>query len=212
MAEEQFAGRGQINSTWISEPGKNLTFSIFLKPVFLSPDKQFDLNKAMSLALNDFLSHYFNDCATIKWPNDNYINNEKIAGLLIENVIQGGKIKYAVIGVGVNINQVFFPESAKDATSFSKMLHKDYDLKQLLNEICAAVETRYLQLKSGKLDKLNSDYITRLYGYNKTCRFSVDGDIREGTICGISNEGYLQVEIDGGMRQFGLKEIRFIIE
>lgn len=212
LAEEQFSGRGQVNSTWASEPGKNLTFSVFLKPLFLSPSKQFDLNKAMSLAVNDFLSKYFHEQATIKWPNDSYINNEKIAGLLIENIIQGDKIKYAVIGIGVNVNQVFFPESAKGATSFSKILHKYYDLKILLDEICAAVEARYLQLKSGKLDRLNSDYLDRLYRYNKMSRFLVNGESREGRIIGISREGYLEVDMDSEIRQFGLKEIQFIID
>lgn len=212
LAEEQYAGRGQSNNAWDSERGKNLTFSILLKPAFLSIDKQFDLNKAVSLAINDVLVKYFADKVTIKWPNDGYINNEKIAGLLIENIIQGAKIKYAVIGIGINVNQVNFAEYAKNATSFRKILHRDYDLEILLSEICSAVEVRYLQLMSGKNDKLNSDYLNHLYKFNEISRFAVNGKIREGCICGISAEGYLEVNFDNEVQQFGLKEIQFIMD
>ncbi|HEY0669202.1 MAG TPA: biotin--[acetyl-CoA-carboxylase] ligase [Sphingobacteriaceae bacterium] len=212
LAEDQFAGRGQKTNTWASEPGKNLTFSILLKPTFLSPDRQFDLNKAVSLAINDVLFKYFSKKATIKWPNDSFIDNAKIAGLLIENIIRGEKIKYAIIGLGLNVNQINFPEELTNVTSFAKILHKDYDLNILLGEICSAVEARYLQLKAGKTDKLNSDYLNRLYLYNKTGSFIVNGISHKGRICGISAEGYLQVEMEDKIRQFGLKEIKFNIE
>jgi BirA family transcriptional regulator, biotin operon repressor / biotin---[acetyl-CoA-carboxylase] ligase len=212
LAEHQFAGRGQTNHSWVSEAGKNLTFSILLKPGFLSPDKQFDLNKAVSLAINDVLFKYFPHQATIKWPNDSYVDNEKIGGLLIENIIQGEKLKYAVIGIGMNINQVNFPDAVKNVTSFHKILHKDYDLKILLTEICSAVEARYLQLSAGKIEKLNSEYLNRLYRYNEISQFTVNGIVQNGKICGISPEGYLKVQIEDEVRQFGLKEIQFVIE
>lgn len=210
LAVDQYAGRGQVNNYWMSEPGKNLTFSILLKPTFLSPHKQFDLNKAISLAINDVLIKYFAEQATIKWPNDSYINNDKIAGLLIENIIQGNKTKYAIIGIGLNVNQINFPENLKDVTSFRKILHTDYNLETLLSEICSAVEVRYLQLMSGKNDKLNSDYLSRLYRINKISSFSVNGKIRKGRICGISPEGYIEVDFNNEVRQFGLKEIQLL--
>ena len=87
MAEKQFAGRGQAENSWQTEPGKNLTFSILLKPGFLSVDKQFELNKAISIALNDVLIKYIPDSAFIKWPNDLYIRTKKIGGMLIENLL-----------------------------------------------------------------------------------------------------------------------------
>ena len=210
MAESQYAGRGQLSNIWASEPGKNLTFSILLKPAFLSPEKQFNLNKAISLAINDVLCTYFPHQASIKWPNDNYVNNEKIAGLLIENMVQGNKIKSSIIGIGMNVNQVFFSESITNVTSFAKILHKDYDLKILLSEICAAVEVRYLQLRSGHSDKLDTEYLSRLYKYNIVSRFVIDGECQNGKISGISPQGYLQVDLGDEIRQFGLKEIQFV--
>jgi BirA family transcriptional regulator, biotin operon repressor / biotin---[acetyl-CoA-carboxylase] ligase len=211
MAEQQYAGRGQLSGSWTSEPGKNLTISILLKPVFLSPEKQFHLNKAVSLAINDVLIKYFKANAAIKWPNDNYINNEKICGLLIENIIQGGVVKYSIIGIGLNINQESFPDHVGNATSFRKILHKDYDLQVVLNEICAAVEARYLQLRAGMYDELATEYLKRLYRYDKISRFLINGIEQLGRICGVSPEGYLQVEFEKSIRQFGLKEIQFII-
>jgi BirA family biotin operon repressor/biotin-[acetyl-CoA-carboxylase] ligase len=97
MADRQLAGRGQSGNSWISEAGKNLTFSVLLNPVFLAIERQFDLNMAVSLALNDFFNKYKIQAATIKWPNDSYINNKKVAGILIENILQGNKIKHEAI-------------------------------------------------------------------------------------------------------------------
>ncbi|MEO8793862.1 MAG: biotin--[acetyl-CoA-carboxylase] ligase [Daejeonella sp.] len=210
MAEKQLAGRGQTDNAWHSEEGKNLTFSVLLNPKFLDVSKQFELNKAMSLALNDVLAGYFGDDAKIKWPNDSYIGNKKIAGMLIENVVQGTKIKHAIVGIGLNINQSEFPESLPYATSFKKILQNDYDLHAILVEICAAIEARYLQLRAGKYDLLHAEYLKTLYQYNTVNTYKFDGVVQNGKICGISKEGFLQVETDKGQREFSIKEIEFL--
>ena len=155
MADRQLAGRGQSGNSWISEAGKNLTFSVLLNPVFLAIERQFDLNMAVSLALNDFFNKYKIQSATIKWPNDSYINNKKVAGILIENILQGNKIKHAIIGIGLNVNQDNFPANLKNVTSLKQALHQDYNLMQILGEICAFIEARYLQLKAGNIDRIN---------------------------------------------------------
>lgn len=210
MAENQTAGRGQMQNVWVSEPGKNLTFSVLLMPRFLAIPKQFELNKAISLALCDVLTKYFGTSARIKWPNDSYIGNQKIAGMLIENMVQASQIRHAIIGIGLNVNQTDFPPSLQNVTSFKKILHTDYDLHILLAEICKAIEVRYLQLKAGKLAELHADYVDKLYRVNEWHQFKIDGQIQPGKIYGVSPEGYLQVETEHGFRQFGLKEIEFI--
>lgn len=210
MAEAQFAGRGQKNSTWQSEPGKNLTFSILLNPRFLDVQRQFDLNIAISLAINDVLSNYFGESATIKWPNDSYIGDAKIGGILIENLVQGNQIKHAIIGIGLNINQADFSKVLQNVTSFKKILHTDYDLNRLKNEICGSVEARYLQLKAGKYLDLHAAFLDKLYLLNIWADFKIDNTVQQARIYGVSAEGFLQVETENGIRQFGMKEIEFI--
>ena len=210
MAETQFAGRGQSQNSWHSEPGKNLTFSILLHPRFLAVSHQFELNIAISLAVNDVLKAYFGDRATIKWPNDCYIDGHKIGGILIENIVQGTVLKHAIIGMGINVNQSDFPAAIQNVTSFSKILHTDYDLNDLKNEICRSVEARYLQLKAGKKDALLADYLDNLYLLNKRAPYRTqDGEV-EGIITGISPEGFLLLETEEGVQQYGVKEVEFL--
>lgn len=210
LAEKQFAGRGQSGNTWQSEPGKNLTFSILLNPSFLQVDQQFELNKAVSLALNDVLSKYFNESAAIKWPNDLYIHHQKIGGMLIENIVQGNRIKHAIVGIGLNVNQSQFPDNLKNISSFRQELHQDYDLMVILNEICNSVEARYLQLRSGAFDKLNQEYLNKLYLIHKWSLFKFDKRIESGKIIGVNSIGQLVLETTEGQRLFNNKEIEFI--
>lgn len=210
MAEKQFSGRGQTNNTWLSESGQNLTFSILLCPSFLKVDRQFELNKAISLALNDALRNYAGNSALIKWPNDSYIGNKKIGGMLIENIVNGNSIRHAIVGIGLNINQTDFPSSLKNVTSLKKELLKDYDLNVLLGEICNAVEARYLQLKAGHIAKLTTEYLDRLYLLDEWSIYKINGVCRSGKIVGISGSGQLELETTEGLMLFNNKEIEFI--
>lgn len=210
MAGRQFAGRGQTTNAWLSAPGQNLTFSVLLNPSFLPVDKQFDLNKAMSLALNDVMRNYAGNQAFIKWPNDSYIVNKKIGGMLIENIVNGNTIRHAIVGIGLNVNQTDFPSILKNVTSLKQGLHKDYDLDVLLGEICQAIEARYLQLKAGHLRKLNEDYMSRLYLLNEWSLFKYEKGFISGKIIGISDSGQLEMETTEGTMFFNTKEIEFI--
>jgi len=211
LAEKQFAGRGQAENSWQSEPGKNLTFSILLNPFFLPVDRQFELNKAISIALNDVLKKHFPHNAFIKWPNDLYISNKKVGGMLIENIVQGNKIRHAIIGIGLNVNQEDFPANLKNITSMKQELHQDYDLIGLLGEICSSVEARYLQLKAGSFIKINEEYQHQLYLRDEWAPFKFDGKIQSGKIIGITEIGQLILETEDETRIFNNKEIEFII-
>jgi BirA family biotin operon repressor/biotin-[acetyl-CoA-carboxylase] ligase len=210
MADKQFAGRGQSANSWQSEAGKNLTFSILLNPSFLSVESQFDLNKAICIALSDVLTKYIGAGVYIKWPNDIYINTKKVGGILIENIIQGIKIKHAIIGIGLNVNQVNFADNLKNVTSLKQELHQDYHLLGLLGEICSAIEARYLQLKSGLLKKINEEYLNRLYLKGEIASFKFNGNIEKGQIIGITEIGQLILETEGQIKYFNNKEIEFI--
>jgi BirA family biotin operon repressor/biotin-[acetyl-CoA-carboxylase] ligase len=210
MAESQYAGRGQQENKWHSEPGKNLTFSILLTPSFLAVSNQFDLNRVVSLGVFDALQPYLGDKLKIKWPNDIYYDDHKLGGILIETHIQGNQIKDAIIGIGLNINQESFLPGAANAISLKQILHKDYDLRTILLEICGHIEAYYLNLKAGKLLFVRNLYLTRLYWLNQLRRFKSGDGVFDGIIKNVKDEGLLVVENNAGLQEFSLKQIEFL--
>ncbi|MDR6941920.1 biotin--[acetyl-CoA-carboxylase] ligase [Mucilaginibacter pocheonensis] len=210
MAESQYAGRGQQQNKWHSEPGKNLTFSILLTPGFLPVVNQFDLTRVVSLGVFDALLPYLGDKLKIKWPNDIYYDEHKLGGILIEAHIQGDHIKNAIIGIGLNINQENFEPGAGNAISVKQILHRDYDLRTLLSEICAHIEGYYLNLKAGKVSLVRNMYLSRLYWLNQTKHFRSNDQIFEGVIRNVKDEGLLVVENNNEQQEFSLKQIEFL--
>lgn len=211
MAENQYAGRGQQQNRWFTEPGKNLSFSILLKPTFLLLNDQFALTQAISLGVAKALSHVTGPGIKIKWPNDIYYNNCKLGGILIENMVQGAQINNAVVGIGLNINQEQFPDYLPNAISLRQILHRDYDLKALLSEICGHVEACYLQLKAGKASELNQDYLSSLFGLNEMRNFRSNGTLFTGKITGVTPLGLLKINTGAQEKEYNLKEVEFLI-
>ena len=210
MAESQYAGRGQQQNRWHSEDGKNLTFSILLKPIFLAVTQQFDLTRAVSLGIINALEPHLGAQLKIKWPNDIYFENGKLGGILIENIVQGNQIKSSVIGIGLNINQENFPLDVPNAVSLKQILHRDYDLKLLLSEICKNIEAAYLNLKAGRLEFVRNAYLERLYWLNEHKMFKARGRIFEGLIKEVKDNGLLTV-FDGDVAsEYNQKEIEFL--
>ena len=211
MAVEQYAGRGQVGTEWQSQRGKNLTASILLCPNFLQPSQQFTINVAICLGIQQALSAIVNQKVLIKWPNDIYVDNKKIGGILIENILQGNTWKYAIIGIGLNVNQTDFPETAKNAGSLIKLLHETYSIEKLLTEICNCIEYHYDQLKLGKQVLQKVLYLQRLYGMNETRQFKVNDILVEGKIIDVDDNGNLVVDFNGHLAKFGFKEIEYLI-
>jgi BirA family transcriptional regulator, biotin operon repressor / biotin---[acetyl-CoA-carboxylase] ligase len=210
MAESQYAGRGQQQNRWHSEPGKNLTFSLLLKPSFLPISLQFDLTRAISLGIINALEPLLGEKLKIKWPNDIYYGDQKLAGILIESVLQGNQIKNCVIGMGLNINQEIFPLELPDAVSLKQILHRDYDLKFILSEICKNIEATYLSLKSGRYDAVRNAYRERLYRLNDEKYYRSGDSIFKGRITGVTDEGLLLMISDDRQQKYNLKEIEFL--
>jgi BirA family biotin operon repressor/biotin-[acetyl-CoA-carboxylase] ligase len=211
MAESQYAGRGQQQNQWHSEPGKNLTFSLLLRPGFLNTQNQFDLTRAISLGVYDALEPLLGGQLKIKWPNDIYYGDKKLGGMLIENIVQGSQIKNSVVGIGINVNQENFPAGAVNATSLKQILHADYDLKVLLSDISRYIEAYYLNLKAGKIDFVRKTYLSRLYWLNELKRFKANEEIFEATIIAVKENGLLIVKNNNGTEaEFSLKEIEFL--
>ena len=210
MAESQYAGRGQQQSGWHAQPGKNLTFSLLLNPVFLPVLKQFELNMAVSLGVHFALKKHLGSRLKIKWPNDVYYDSLKLGGILIENILQGDTIKHAVIGIGINVNQTEFPPHLPNPVSVKQILHTDYALRQLLAEICSHIEAWYLKLKGGHFEKVYALYCENLYRLNETRLFKSDNNIVEGFIKGVTPAGRLVVQTKTAELTFDLKQIEFL--
>lgn len=210
-AKEQLSGKGQRGSSWHSKPGENLTFSIIYFPSFLAAEKQFMLSKAVSLALADLVETVSGKQSFIKWPNDIYAEEKKLAGILIENTLRDKNISSAVIGIGLNVNQTEFPANLPDPSSLKLITGKDHDLKLLLGELCCFAEARYLQLKAGRTDSIDEDYTEKLYRLNTWSRFSSQGKVFNGKITGTTAMGKLRIEKEsGGTAEFDFKEITFL--
>jgi BirA family biotin operon repressor/biotin-[acetyl-CoA-carboxylase] ligase len=212
MADNQFAGRGQQQNGWHAQPGKNLTFSLLLKPHFLPVTEQFDLIRAVSLGVFDALEPLLGEKLKIKWPNDIYYADKKLGGMLIENLIQGDQIKNSIIGIGLNVNQDSFPPDLSNAVSLKQILHRDYDLKVLLSEICRHIEAWYLNLKAGKIAIVRNAYLNRLYWLNEHKSFKAGFGVFGGIIKGVRDNGLLVVQNNNKEElEFSLKEIEFLI-
>ena len=210
MADNQFAGRGQQNSVWQTQVGKNISLSIYLKPSFLPLDKQFYLNMAVSLAISETLSYFITSGISIKWPNDMYYLDKKLGGVLIENALTGTIIKSSVIGIGLNINQTDFPEEiAQRATSVIQILRKEFQLEVIMEKLFAFMEKYYLVLKSGKFESLKNRYLEKLYAINKPAYYKKDGRVFEGEIIGVEDEGRLIMKVDNHQKSFNFKQIEF---
>jgi BirA family transcriptional regulator, biotin operon repressor / biotin---[acetyl-CoA-carboxylase] ligase len=202
----QTNGKGQRGNKWESEPGENLTFSIILKPNFLSIGNQFYLNIISSLSILKVLTK-ISSGFKVKWPNDIYWYNQKLGGILIENKLKIPQIDSSVVGIGLNINQEGFP--GLNATSIKQISKKQHDIFSLLEELLYEFESYYLKLKTGDHKGLLKEYLKNLYWINEVHTFKSDHYFI-GEIIGIDPIGRLEVVVENEVRTFDLKEIQFI--
>jgi len=209
MAEDQFGGRGQSGNKWFSEPGKNLTFSILLKPSFLSPVQQFNINIIICVAIYEALYPLLGDELTIKWPNDIYVGDRKLGGVLIENILQGNEWKESIVGIGINVNQEDFA-GIKNACSIKELLHREYILTDLLYELCKLIDKNYFQLRNQGIADLRIAYKKVLYGLNEVRGFNLEGVFVKGKIIDVADDGQLIVDFNGHSARFNFKEIEFV--
>jgi BirA family biotin operon repressor/biotin-[acetyl-CoA-carboxylase] ligase len=206
----QSEGRGQTGNRWESEDNKNLLISLVIFPSMISPADQFTISMAFSLGICDFLKRYIS-AITIKWPNDIYVNNDKIAGILIENSIMGDLIEHTIAGTGININQVKFLSNAPNPVSLSILTGINYDLVICLNQLAENLDKRYKQLISEDYTGIRREYASQLYRHNKWSEFRDKDGIFSGRISTVNDNGRLQVERQNGIiREYSFKEVDFI--
>jgi BirA family biotin operon repressor/biotin-[acetyl-CoA-carboxylase] ligase len=209
--EEQSAGRGQAGSQWLSIPGLNLTASYILYPAFLSADKQFFLNMAISLAVRELCEDVTGHEIRIKWPNDIYHRNKKLAGILIENTISGSQITSSVVGIGLNVNQTSFDPDLPNPTSVKLITGQELSIETIILKLNAYIEKYYLQLRHLHFNFLDKGYTVHLYRYHQTASYSrAGGQVFRGEITSVTKEGKLIIESNGKELRFGMKEVEYL--
>lgn len=211
LAQHQKKGRGQQGNSWESETGKNLLASIILYPNFLPAARQFYLSKITSLALAGFLKTEASE-VFIKWPNDIYIQNKKVAGILIENAVKGQYLSSSIIGIGLNLNQEKFISDAPNPISLKQVTGKEYNTEKVAETLADEIRKWVHKLKENRFNEIDSTYFNLLFRVNEWAVFAKHGSQFEAKITGIGEFGQLILqERNGNSTEYMFKEVEFVI-
>lgn len=212
-ARSQTAGRGQRGNSWESEPAKNLTFSLMLRPQGLDASEQFYISEAVALGVVDALLGKLPDGApvAIKWPNDIYWENRKICGILIENSLMGRKINYSIAGIGINVNQREFVSDAPNPVSLWQITGDEVALEPFLEQVVDAIMRR-MAMPYGKL---HADYMVALWGSSgRTYRDTATGEVFKAGISDVAPTGHITLLPEGDSeapRIYAFKEVAVVL-
>lgn len=208
----QTQGRGQKGNQWISQPGKNVLLSIAIQPEFLPARNQFLLSELAALAVKKVLDEYV-DNVCIKWPNDIYIKDKKIAGILIENRLKDAKIEYSIVGIGVNINQTEFPADLPNPISLHQILETETNPELFAEKLHDSLCKNLLNIDTEKNDEVRRYYLNSLYRRDGFHPYrDANGDFM-AKILDVNASGHLMLEMeDGKVMVYDLKEVTFLAE
>jgi len=210
VANHQTNGRGQRGSSWLSEKDKNLTFSVLKRNISIVANQQFLLNILVSLSIVKTLEGFNIPKLAIKWPNDILSDHHKISGILIENLIKNKQIEYAIIGIGLNVNQVKF-EGLSKVSSLKNIMPLPVDKDELLTKIIDKLKMYFKLYSENGSEFLNSEYESYLFRKDKPSTFiSHDNNLFTGIIRGVSTSGKLCVQMEDFNKEFDLKELKLI--
>lgn len=211
ITDNQTSGRGQRGNSWEAEANKNLTFSLLLKPIFIPIKEQFILSQITSLAIKKVLDSYTSDIH-IKWPNDIYWRDKKIAGILIENTLSDSGIENSIIGIGLNVNQTLFTSDAPNPISLKNILGVEFDIIELLNSIVNQIQSYYLIVKTGDAEQIAEQYKKSLYRKSGYYFYNDGLHTFQAKIKNVQPTGHLVLEtIDGEIRIFAFKEVKCVL-
>jgi len=211
IAESQLKGRGQMGNKWQSETGQSLTFSMLKCFQNLKGDEQFMISMAVSLSIAEALDALNIPNTSIKWPNDILSDNKKIGGILIENVLEGSNIKYAIIGIGINVNESSF-NNLPQASSLKLQSGITFNLEEVFHNTINKVLKKLQNISTKEFLSLKNRYENRLFRKGRISVFeNLEGDRFNGIIKGVSNIGELVVETENGSNQyFQMKQVKLI--
>ncbi|GAA4111946.1 biotin--[acetyl-CoA-carboxylase] ligase [Aquimarina addita] len=211
VAKEQLTGKGQMGTTWQSNANENLTCSVFMPINSIEVMDQFYISIAVSLAVYDTLNSLILPKLSIKWPNDILSDRYKVCGILIENILNSGRLRGVIIGIGINVNQLEF-DNLPFAGSIKQLTGKNFDIDEVLQVLLSKLKNRFSELSQENFDVLKEEYESLLFRKDKPSTFvDVKGDSFVGIIKKVSNSGKLQILLeDEVIGDFDLKEIKLL--
>lgn len=213
FANAQTSGIGYAKNKWFTEPYKNLTCSIIANVKFLPPGKQFLIHQITSLAIVSFLKKEINPPKglKIKWPNDIYYKNDKMAGILIENITSGNTFHKSIIGIGLNLNQEKFPSTIPNPLSLFQVTGKKYNPYQAMEEI-ADFFSKNLERVKNDISSLKDEYIEQLFQYKQLKKYrDTRGNVFKGKIIGIDEYGFLLIKSNNTIKAYDFKEVSYLL-
>lgn len=211
FAEEQVLGKGQRNKHWVAEKGKNILLSVILETDWLKVADLFKISVVAAIASYDFFSRYAGEETFIKWPNDIYWGDRKAGGILVENIVRGNLWQFAVLGIGININQVKFEADLPNPVSMKQITGKDFIAIDLAKELCGCIEQRLYQLKANQFDDLLNFYNSVLYKKGKMVRLRKGNAILNCCIKEVNIFGQLITE-GGAQEIFNFGEVDWVMD
>ncbi|MEI6947975.1 biotin--[acetyl-CoA-carboxylase] ligase [Paraflavisolibacter sp. H34] len=209
FAHEQRKGKGQRGKQWVSTRNENITLSVIITPFALNISKLFLLSMAVATAVHRFFSRYAGDETRIKWPNDLYWRDRKAGGILIENVLQGSEWKYAIIGIGLNLNQTDFPPMDRKAVSLKQITGSTHDPLSLAKELLGDLESALDQLRS-QPDTIADHYRSHLFRRYQPVRLKQGERVFDASIKDVTDDGQLVVQ-HALEERFAVGEIEWIL-
>ena len=208
VADYQTAGRGCGTNKWESERGKNLLFSMLIHPTEIPVNKQFVVSMAVANSIAAVVAKFVEKrTVSVKWPNDIYIDDKKVCGILIENRLQGGVIKDSIIGVGLNVNQLCFVSDAPNPVSMANITGRQFDREQLLRELLETFDEEWADLEG-----VRERYLQQLYRRKGFFRYRDAYGECTAEIVTVEADGHLVLQdVDGRTNRYAFKEIQFVI-
>jgi BirA family biotin operon repressor/biotin-[acetyl-CoA-carboxylase] ligase len=208
FAHHQTAGKGQRGRSWISEPNQNITLSIVLEPP-LALHQQFILSMFTAHCVCEWLEKEVDIDMQIKWPNDLYWRDRKAGGVLIENQIQGQNWQFAVVGIGINLNQVEFPTDSGRPVSLRQITGKSFDPLEMSYRLCDVLQRNSPLLDTAQTGKLVENYNKRLYKKGELVKIRHHHTLFETRIVGVDAHGQLHTQ-DVIERDFAFGTVEWI--
>lgn len=211
VTDFQLKGKGVGRNTWQSDPAMNILMSIVLHPEFLNPADQFMINKVVSLAVCECIAQFLPEKSIyIKWPNDIYVEDRKIAGILSKNIIMGHQFSSCIVGIGLNVNQITFDPDVPNPVSLAQLTGSAVDRESVLGNLTDQIKTSYERLRSGNFGEIDQDYLSTLLNYNLSAIYESHGKRFEGIIRNVDPFGRLILETGGEIKKYDMKEITLI--
>ncbi|MBS1730705.1 MAG: biotin--[acetyl-CoA-carboxylase] ligase [Bacteroidetes bacterium] len=193
FADHQSGGRGRRGKIWESPRGENIILSVIIDTTAFQEKSYFTFSMAMAIGVHHFFSFYAQKNISIKWPNDIYYNDRKAAGILVENIFRGLHWNYAIVGIGMNINQVQFDPAIPNPVSLKQITQNTYQPALLARDLCMYLNDAY-ELLSVNEKAVIEAYNKVLYLKNERATFKLNSEQITCTIQEVDKFGKLYIQ------------------